>query len=124
MDSTFVSDWSKFGMDKINDLIDVVKMTAPKLWEIYLRQVTIEGWLMFVVPIVFFVIGVILSIFTYRVGVRNQTNKYWRDSDGAFFGIALGFTIIAFLITVSIGINGLMQILNPEYYAIQSILGR
>lgn len=118
----------------INRLIVLVQETAPEVWEIGIRQATVDGiWslilaLLFLVGIISF--GYVISYWSKRDATKDERNKgksRWDDDYDKIdypFAILMGLFSEAFLIFFfvwQLG-EGIKHLVNPGYYAIQSLL--
>lgn len=103
----------------LQQLIDMVKATAPALWAIYIKQAYIYGAQEIAWSIVFLVLGTIL----FRIG-KNEFRKLKKDKNydaggGYFAFVGTAITWIAFVLTL---VGAVAKFVNPEYYAIQIML--
>jgi hypothetical protein len=107
-------DWK----DLLQQLIDLVSATAPELWRIALRQVWAN------VATQSFV-AIICVIFTgVSVWGTKKVYKWEKKRSDVFGSILLGiFGIGGCGITTLVMIGNIIpQIINPEYYAIQTLI--
>jgi peptidoglycan/LPS O-acetylase OafA/YrhL len=104
-------------MDEIiMKLIALVETTAPKLWEIALRQVGAENMRD---QLLCWVLGIVVAILiTALVFMWKDDEDTWAGGIiFCFFG-ALGLMVVIVLNIIAIN----MRLANPEYYAIQVLL--
>lgn len=109
----------------INELAAQLGVAAEYIYPMIVRQMFIEGVVYAITSIVFLA----LTFFLWRYLIKNA-RKFWDTSyktDSEFLMI-LGYVItgiISIVVTiVAIGTlpDALMQIFNPEYYAIKNII--
>ena len=108
--------------EMLKQLIDMMKTLAPEIWAIYLKQIyvsTIMAWIWSGISLI--IMGGSLYFVTKLV------NKYSDTDDEGYIFISSLFVAIFVVMLIVLGINLDMAIrygLNPEYYAIQLLLGR
>ena len=100
----------------------LLKEQAPHVWGVLVRQQITEGIVNIICTIMYCIFAIYLSkwlINTYR----EKDGKICEDNCGAyifaFILLALGLILI-----VTVGADGLLKILNPEYYAAKDIFDR
>lgn len=100
---------------------DIAEASTPyleHLYEVYVRQAWIEGWL----SVGLFAFGLVLFVVGLSIGSRVRN---WDDATIhnvlAITFVAFGaFALIGTIVTMATG--GIAKILNPEYYALQDLL--
>ena len=120
-------------MNEIQQLIDLTEKgltqvatqlgtTLPQLWEIMVRQQYIEAIQAFIL------LGVSSIVFYFSVravfrAIKDEENG--KTANEARDSIIIGSVVISgvfLIISFAMSYEGIGQILNPEYYAIQSIV--
>jgi ABC-type multidrug transport system permease subunit len=94
--------------EQLRELIDVLKELAPEVWGIYMKQQVITGYEM----LGFSLLLLLVSIFC---GIKAH------NEDETIFWV---ISILVLAMSVLIGMGGAEHLINPEYFAIQSLLGR
>ena len=105
-------------MDRVDQLIGFVQAKSPLVWEAFYRQQIMEG----IINGIVFIIGLII-LFTGFYIVK--TEPEWAvDSDNNNVG-GIIFTVVGTFVTIIAGViffaEGLLQILNPVYYALMAL---
>jgi hypothetical protein len=108
----------------IQQLINAVETAAPKVWEVMLRQVTIEGWTNLAWGVLVLLIFVGMWLGAIRAARKSHIAARWYQ-DGSldkedlrmiamFLGIvsAIPLLVAAFLLT-----DAVRMLANPDYYA-------
>lgn len=109
----------------IENVSKVLKNQAPHVWQVLVKKELISGILQISFVIFIAIISFLLCKFLYNKHCKNQEDKKI-VSDG-YIGthVVSAILIITNIIFIStIGYDGLMQSLNPEYYAAKSVLDR
>lgn len=106
---------------KVSEVIDVISaklgVGVEYFWPIFVRQQSLRA----IIAIVGFVFScVLLSCSAYLF--------YWADKKGreGIVFISIVFGVISLIAFCGLGVEAIMsfpRILNPEYYALQSIMG-
>ena len=100
----------------INVLAEKFGSTGRHLWDVLVRQKYISGIMMVSVCLIFAVI----SGLAVRWAWRNHNKEEHKYDEGP---IAAGFIgVVIFIICIIVGIFGFMQIVNPEYYALMTVI--
>ena len=96
----------------LQELQQFVSSVAPDVWELYLRQTMIDAW----IGMIFGMFLLALSIYLFKLGFKNKEDEWvpW-----AYGGSVISF-LIAFILLL---VNGLRVLLNPQYFAMQDLLG-
>lgn len=107
------------------ELIQFVKDMAPEVFEVYVRQQVIIGWIGVTIVVVFVSVPLILLLIRHRCDVPlTQPTKYG-GTDLTWMSVALIVCSIfggfAFLLVM---LESVPRLFNAEYYAIQALLGR
>lgn len=105
----------------ITKLISLIEQTGTELWRIALQQVLVEaiqGILGLVVLCAVFIAGAVAIHYCYRKAKENDKGGDWPT--GA--GILSLLMIIPFGVTIMVLLETVGKLLNPEYYAIQSLI--
>lgn len=112
--------------DFLYELVEMVKNTAPALWQIAYRQVMIEAFQMGVWS--FFVLTVSIGLNCGRTALwakakSGDLDRYDRESHmGA--GWAAAFMSAFFLVLFTGLLVGIVsRLINPDYYAIAILIG-
>ena len=109
-----------------NVLAEKAGVAADHFYPIFVRQQMIES----VTTLVFISLGLIFTVWLFRMGVGNLKEANCGSENQnittgkAFVGFSLG-AILALVLLMVIGENGTQlfaKILNPEYYAVQSLI--
>jgi hypothetical protein len=121
-------------VDLIQRLIDLVEKTAPALWEIARRQVINTNVRDFIVAVILLIITTIL--FNFLKKLRDEDKYTWDERkensqfiyvDNINFSLLKIFGYMATFAMSAIAISNIllviMRYLNPDYYAIQVLLG-
>lgn len=105
----------------ITEIINYIKELAPEVWGIYVQQAILVGVRQFVWAGVTF----ILSLICFIVAKAGYT-VLKEDGDDVIFFIALAIILMSVLSVVTIGyiMEGATMLINPEYAAIQMLLGK
>lgn len=108
----------------IQQLIDLVKSTAPELWRIAMQQVTvnkINSILFAIVGIAFLVFGICHMVYgNKQYNKEENTTDYWDTHAYLFVSILTlvsGFFILIWCVPTFVG-----YVVNPEYYAIDVLM--
>ena len=111
---------SNFVMGNLQQLIDSIKNVSIGVWNTFLKQQVINGWL----NIGFGVLLIVLLVLIVK-GTLFLNKKIDDESEEklALWVVAI-FVFIAIIFIAIIDIaNGVRMILNPEYYAIMDLIG-
>lgn len=103
-------------LDKyLSELIELVEQVAPEIWAIYLKQMYSAGitWLILSLA------SCVLSILCYK-GFRRYLKT---DNEDAQVILAVCLAVCT-VVTLATFLIGFRLLFNPEYYAIQQLLGR
>ena len=108
-------------LQHLNEAIEFLKQIAPDVWAIYVKQQVISGWLMVAIPPL---VALTLIVFLYRLRCAKPGTEAWRYDEPAswvwmFIAVLLAVSVCVVLAMMPIGI---MQIINPEFYAIRELL--
>ena len=108
----------------IQQLIDLVKQTAPELWRIALLQVktqTIQCFIGLAISIPMTVFGAFhLAKAIKMVGERDKYEEdYWEEV--AWF-VSIALILIGFIATLAISMGLVGYLVNPEYAAIKTLI--
>lgn len=114
----------------IDMLVEKLGPIGEQVWSIYVRQVYVNAgatlvWAVALLSVAG--IGVAIGIEALkRLRYQEKTSQYYVDADTyyAVTGMAWGFAGIALIFGFLALTAGLQYILNPEYYAIQMLLGK
>ena len=105
----------------INELIALVKNTAPELWRIAKRQVTYQV----AISAIWFVISLVITVGGFRLVAKGnkalEEDSYTDDHilPYTIAGVLFTIAIIAFPISMDMLLS---RLINPEYYAIQVLM--
>lgn len=111
----------------LQQLIDLVKQTAPQLWAIALKQVYANVARDVILAAVLVVVAYLCYVSVKRAASleTDEESIFWSDSDFCGFVITIGS--IAFLVCCVVIVANLVSVVqslvNPEYYAIQILMG-
>ena len=112
--------------EQIAELINQVQSLAPELWRIAVRQAVAEG----VQALIAAVSGLILIIsggFSWRTGASRYSDKDHNTPTVTFndFLIMIGVSaiVVGTLITLFSGSSAFLHLYNPEWYALEKLLG-
>jgi len=100
----------------------VMSGTAQHLWEIAVRQQVNSGWLDLVVG--FVLAGIVAAIIYATKLLVRPIDECDMDIKCLAWGLGIGIACIAAAIDLSFFYHGILHLLNPEFYAMQAILGR
>ena len=100
--------------DTLQQLLLAIQNLAPKVWAIYVKQVTVES--------IFYSLLLVVSSGFLIVWILRM-KEHWKNNDEVERMIDI--IVLAFLSFFTICIMGsaLGRAINPEYYAIQMLLG-
>lgn len=109
--------------DSVVETVAAIKALAPEVWAIMLKQVWIEAYAGLAIPL--FIAVVLLPFFFWLRRKWNEYDRGDRSGDGycmAFIGVCFfgGLDICVF---IGYGIEFILVYMNPEYYAIQLLIG-
>lgn len=105
-------------MDKaITDLINTLNKIAPYMWEVCVRQQRIDAYT-FLAALTIFSIA-----FFFFARWAWDRPKHRDDKDCVRFFIILALAILVMIAVVG-SRTSIMQIVNPEYYAVKTLLGK
>jgi chromate transport protein ChrA len=113
-------------MDRVGGYIDALaeklNVASAALWEILIRQMYVDGFLNLASMVIFGVVGLVsYKYFKKGLGMKS-TNNYDMDAKAATIIFSVVGMIVAFVIVILCGINGVQYIANPEYWAIQALI--
>jgi hypothetical protein len=107
--------------DNVNQILDALSARlgtpAAHLWAVLVRQAAVEFWTNTAIAVV---LAMAFTFYTRWV-VRHEWDSYSDSEMFAKVGVAVlgGFTLIGICIAVSqVG-----YLVNPEYYALRTVLG-
>ena len=107
------------GSQGINEVLkqfsDLATPYAQSMFEVIVRQKILHGWVWLFVAIIYITGTLFIASKRY--------NKVQVDDFIDFYPFLLSFFISLILFAV-MAIQAILQILNPEFYAIQFLLGR
>ncbi len=115
--------------EQIQEVLDVLAArfgaTGEHLWEVLVRQQVVEGWAAIIAPTCLFWVGAIFALYTlwhYR-GEDEDAERHPDSCPGGWSAMAalVCFAFAVFGIFV-IGITGVLQLINPEFYALKELL--
>lgn len=122
-------DWKQELLKRLDALSDKLGTTGAHLWAVLVRQASLEGGMNIgdaVILVVLAVVGYHFAKHCYRkyVEANKNNNGYSSKGDGWCFGyIALGIVSGALVIIATcIAHQGLLSLLNPEYFALSRII--
>jgi chromate transport protein ChrA len=98
----------------LGELIDFLKNASPVVWNALIKQTYMEG----VVSIVWAAILVLIAFGFYKLGKKLNNS----DEDTLFWLSSFVASGIFLFIGVFRFIEGIMWLINPEFYAIRYIL--
>lgn len=101
---------------KLDDAISMVKSVAPEVWRILVTQAISEGWQ----AVCWCALFLLTGIFLFIKGAIWYRNRPSEEVHIAYYTIGT----IVFLIAIIILSMNIGKLFNPEYYAMQSLLGR
>lgn len=101
------------GYTSLRDLIASVKEMAPEIWAIYVRQVYVESIAIYGITFIL-IIGILFS-------KKNLDFDNMNPSTVVFIACSIFLFMVVLL---GILCNGYVSLFNPEYQAIQKLLGR
>jgi len=107
----------------LQKLVGVVEDASPKLWEIAMAQVRMEGMRSIFLAVLF--TGLLLVSFwllKFSIKAFRESDGY---EDGWIVGIVFGALGLMFFVGLMISslYNAIGYICNPAYYAIEVIMG-
>lgn len=130
--------------DLLLELIELVKKAAPELWEIYIRQIYIDGAGKIAYGAVFLVAAIVCIIvlrktivLRKKIGEYNRSPELYRleddfkelyakDADDGDITFALIVSslvgALAVWMTVDLFVSAAKYFFNPSYYAIQLLI--
>jgi len=101
----------------LQTLIDFLQMASPVIWETFIRQVYISAYLDFVWAGVFLIVSLAMWRWSRHFEVRNDD----RDDEEAMW-ICRAISVAALMICLVLVDVVVVQLSNPNYYAIQLIM--
>ncbi len=101
--------------DTLIELINQLKIIAPEVWRILIKQVYLEALDMFF----WFSVLAMASYFLYKF-VRNK-KVVEEDDDYNWLYVLVGFLSI---VAVAFLVGSIKWVVNPEFYAIRFLLER
>lgn len=106
-------------LKRVDEIIGYIKQASPVIWNAYIKQQYLIGISEGLFILLF------LGIFVYGIHImRTQPKWAMNDCDenigGYVISILSGF--VSLLVSAMFLSNGLLRILNPEYYAIRALL--
>ena len=105
-------------LERVDQLVDFIQAKSPLVWEAFYRQQIMEG----IVCVIFLILSILFLLFAFHV---LKTKPKWALDDfegnlgGGILTIVSGCAVL--IATVAFLCVGLLQLLNPEYYAIISL---
>lgn len=117
MDTTVVSyvdSLARLGYTSLTDAINMIKGVAPDIWEIYVRQAYVDS--------IFCWVSLVTSLSFFCLSIKKV--DWYNGNSWLAICIISALAIFATLIAGTIGCNLFTVIFNPEYAAIQRLLGR
>lgn len=99
-------------MQRVDALASSMGMTAEQMWPYYVKQHTVEGTIHIVVWVLFFVCGTAFIITGLVLGRKRDDT--WGYTLCGIIAVVTSVCLLSFV--------GLPKRLNPEYYAIQSVV--
>ena len=108
----------------LGELIELIQATAPRLWEIYERQVYTEA----VIGLLQLVLFCLAAVVLFKAGVRSMKAYQDRRNDFAslpsdLIAVLLWFGAFALgLLAVYLAGGVIERFVNPDYYVIQALL--
>lgn len=109
-------------IDMIERAVAAMSGPAQHMWDITVRQQVNSGWLDMVVG--FALAGIVAAIiYATNLFVRPFDERDM-DIKCLAWGLGIGIACIAAAIDLSFFYDGILHLLNPEFYAMQAILGR
>lgn len=113
-------------IEAIEPLAQKLEQSAEFMYEVYRQQVVLEGWISLLSSPIWIFLIVIFNFFLIR---NCKKIKDWvrmvdmPPEPAAFFTVLYWLLTFFFVAAVCrIGLNGLLQLLNPDYYVIQEII--
>lgn len=110
----------------LQQLINFIKEASPVVWDTFIKQVYVEAGQ----ALIWTVVLVISTVLLIKCGnyCRHKYNDV--DEEDYLFGqylfgqwMSYAFAIFASLYSVTLITSAVSQFINPEYYAIQMIVG-
>jgi len=127
MDTNTVHLVEKFG-DKMDQyfqaLADKAGVATDHFWPIFVKQQYIEG----ISLLVLLMIGFIACVLLFRMGINHVENFDSRNYPKSTPKVLIGFiagTILSAIVFIGFATEGsatIGKIINPEYYAVQSLV--
>lgn len=100
--------------EAIQELLGTIQTMAPHVWEVYIRQVWIQG----IQQAIVLVILIAVAVWASKIAYKNWEDEW--DTDHKFIFGLLMVILFCFIIPLSMSVTG--RLLNPEFYAIQGLL--
>ena len=106
----------------LGQLVEFVQEVAPMVWRIAMKQVMVEAvqWGMAAV-FSLMVVAVLVLVARYFYKKCNEDNEDIEDIENVLFPSALAVILFAFSLFFVAEVAG--RLINPEFYAIQLLLG-
>lgn len=104
-------------------LITSLREVAPELWRVTMRQAVLESYAALAWGLLFLAITTTLVIMIIRK--RSLIVEIWEDNSPSGILIMIGSVVLVISALLSAGnlLNAYYWLLNPEYHAIQLLLG-
>jgi hypothetical protein len=112
--------------ETVDAIVNAIKPVAEKigegaahLYQVYVRQVYVEGVVCLTVGLPISLAVLVASIYILKSGMK----AYQEDGEGEIrVGVACLLLLISLVSIAAFASDGVMRLLNPEYYAIDRIL--
>lgn len=103
--------------NELTKLSVAIADVAPEVWEIMIKQQINEG----ILEIIIAILATIGAIITCQICATLVTTNKSNDLKLLFRGIATIISVVFSLLLITVVGEGVMIILNPEYYAIMDL---
>jgi hypothetical protein len=108
----------------LQQLITAIQNLAPHVYEVYVRQVTVEATSQIIIGLVMFIFGapgLYCGVYGIKKNIIRDTDSYWYGNV-EFVSMLVVLCAVIVLLSISILVYGIMGLSNPEYYAIERFL--
>lgn len=105
--------------DVLSAIADKLGTTVEHFWPLFIKQQTVSGY----ISIFFWFICILVSIFGIRLG-NHYSKECSQDSWEAVisYGVGVVCFIICIIAILCCGTDTIIQIINPEYAALQNLV--
>lgn len=118
MTNSITVDLGSNATQMLQQLADKLGMTIDTIYPFYVSKVILSGWLGLVFTGVPLLIFLAMFIWSCHLLCKDLENDF-KQMASTFFGV---FSLVLLLIFLKTGYGSILEILNPDYYAIRELL--